>query len=70
MVSGPGPRGDAAPATLRLAEVMALRGPLSELLVPLGLDPLTVSDDETIFGRLLDELNLPGYVSEGLPALF
>jgi len=61
---------EAEPATLRLAEVMALREPLSELLVPLSLDPLTVADDRTFFGRLLDEPNLPGYVSSGLPALF
>jgi cytosine/adenosine deaminase-related metal-dependent hydrolase len=57
-------------ANLRLAEVVALRGPLSELLVPLSLDPLTVSDDNAFFGRLLDEPNLPNFVSEGLPALF
>jgi hypothetical protein len=49
---------------------MALREPLSELLVPLSLDPLTVSDDGALFRRLLDEPNLPDYVSEGLPALF
>src|ERR671913_28391 len=63
-----GPAGE--PTVLRLAEVMALREPLSELLVPLSLDPLTVSDDGALFGRLLDEPNLPDYVSEGLPALF
>ena len=61
---------EAEPATLRLAEVMALREPLSELLVSLTLDPLTVSDDKTFFGRLLDEPNVPDYVSEGLPDLF
>ena len=56
------------PTALRLAEIMALREPLSELLIPLSLDPLTVSDHAAFFGRLLDEPNLPDYISEGLPA--
>jgi cytosine/adenosine deaminase-related metal-dependent hydrolase len=55
---------------LRLAEVMAARGPLSELLIPLRLDPLTVPDDSAFFGRLGEESNLPDYVSERLPGLF
>jgi hypothetical protein len=56
------------PTALRLAEIMALREPLSELLILLSLDHLTVSDDAAFFGRLLDEPNLPDYISEGLPA--
>src|SRR5215211_1818153 len=54
----------------RLAEVMAAPLALSELLIPLDLDPPTVSDDGAFFGRLVEEPNLPGFVSEGLPALF
>jgi 5-methylthioadenosine/S-adenosylhomocysteine deaminase len=54
----------------RLAEIMALQVPLSELLMPLHLDPLTVSDDRAFFGRLVEQSNLPDYVSERLPALF
>ena len=54
----------------RLAEVMVASQALSELLIPLELDPPTVSDDRAFFGRLSEETNLPEYVSEGLPALF
>jgi hypothetical protein len=49
---------------------MALQAPLSELLIPLHLDPLTVSDDRAFFGRLVEQSNLPDYDSERLPALF
>jgi 5-methylthioadenosine/S-adenosylhomocysteine deaminase len=54
----------------RLAEVVAARQALSELLVPLELDPPTVSDDGGFFGRLAEEPNLPDYVGERLPTLF
>jgi cytosine/adenosine deaminase-related metal-dependent hydrolase len=54
----------------RLAEVMAARQTLSELLIPLDLDPPTVSDDGAFLGRLVEQSNLPGFVSEGLPDLF
>ena len=64
-----GPEG--GPATPRLAEVQAQAAqPLSGLLGPLGLDPLTVADDEAFFERLGSERNLPDYVKAGLPALF
>jgi hypothetical protein len=49
---------------------MALQVPLSGLLIPLHLDPLTVSDDGTFFGRLVEESNLPDYLNERLPGLF
>src|SRR5215210_1310569 len=55
---------------LRLTEIMAISVRLSELLIPLQLDPPTVSDDSAFFGRLADESNLPDYVSDGLPTLF
>ncbi|MBA2781801.1 MAG: amidohydrolase family protein [Actinomycetota bacterium] len=64
--SGPA-EGSTAP---RLAEIMALQVPLSGLLIPLHLDPLTVSDDGTFFGRLVEESNLPDYLNERLPGLF
>jgi hypothetical protein len=44
--------------------------PLSELLIPLQLDPPTVSDDRAFFDRLAEEPNLPDYVSEDLPGSF
>jgi 5-methylthioadenosine/S-adenosylhomocysteine deaminase len=55
---------------LRLAEVMTLQVSLSELLIPLQLDPPTVPDDSAFFRRLDEESNLPGYVSERLPGLY
>ena len=63
-----GPAGQ--PTAPRLVEIMALQAPLSGLLIPLHLDPLTISDDSAFFGRLAEESNLPDYVSERLPALF
>jgi 5-methylthioadenosine/S-adenosylhomocysteine deaminase len=54
----------------RLAELMAVAVPLSELLIPLQLDPPTVSDDRAFFDRLAEQPNLPDYVSEGLPGSF
>jgi hypothetical protein len=44
--------------------------PLSQVLVPLDLDPLSVADDTTFFDRLLKQSNLPGYIKQGLPALY
>jgi 5-methylthioadenosine/S-adenosylhomocysteine deaminase len=67
------PRFSADPAvesTGRLAELMAVSVPLSELLIPLQLDPPTVSDDRAFFDRLAEEPNLPDYVSEDLPGSF
>ena len=60
-------------STPRLAEFQAeaqAAQPLSQLLGPLGLDPLTVADDETFVERLGEQRNLPDYVKEGLPELF
>ncbi len=59
-------------STPRLAEVQAeaqAARPLSQLLGPLELDPLTVADDETFVERLGKQRNLPDYVKEGLPEL-
>src|SRR5215208_7866809 len=67
------PRFSADPAvesTGRLADLMAVSVPLSELLIPLQLDPPTVADDRSFFDRLAEEPNLPDYVSEDLPGSF
>ncbi len=58
------------PVAPRLAHIMAVRTPLSQLLGPLELDPLTVADDRDFTERLSKQRNLPGYVKKGLPALF
>ena len=49
---------------------LALATPLSELLEPLELDPLTVADDQSFLERLIDQPNLPEYVKRELPLLY
>lgn len=44
--------------------------PLSKLLGPLKLDPLTVADDSTFLDRLRQQRNLPDYIKDGLPSLY
>jgi cytosine/adenosine deaminase-related metal-dependent hydrolase len=44
--------------------------PLSELLAPRELDPLTVADDPHYLHTMADQPNLPEYVKRGLPGLY
>jgi len=44
--------------------------PLSELLEPLALDPLTVVDDRNFLDRVGQQTNLPDFIKEGLPELY
>jgi len=44
--------------------------PLSKLLGPLKLDPLTVADDSTFLDRLRQQRNLPDFIKDGLPSLY
>ena len=44
--------------------------PLSEIVVPLDLDPLTVADDATFFARIDKQINLPDFVKTGLKTLY
>jgi hypothetical protein len=44
--------------------------PLSQILVSLELDPLTVVDDPRYFERLAPQLNLPQYVKDGLAKFY
>lgn len=44
--------------------------PLSEIVVPLKLDPLTVADDSTFLDRIENQINLPNYVKTGLKTLY
>lgn len=44
--------------------------PLSEIVEPLELDPLTVADDPDFLVTIEDEDNLPKYVKEGLKKLY
>jgi hypothetical protein len=49
--------------------VLAAR-PLSELLTPIALDPITESDDGSFLEHIADEMNLPARIKEGLPDLY
>ena len=44
--------------------------PLSELLEPVSLDPLTVADEDGYFERLASQPNLPDYIKMGLAPLY
>ena len=49
---------------------VAAAEPLSQILVPLELDPLTVVDDDRFFERLAAQPNLPDYVKTGLASMY
>jgi 5-methylthioadenosine/S-adenosylhomocysteine deaminase len=51
------------------AAVRAL-APLSTVLEPMELDPLTVADDEKFLDRIAAEKNLPAYLRTGLAELY
>jgi 5-methylthioadenosine/S-adenosylhomocysteine deaminase len=44
--------------------------PISSLLSPIQLDPLTVADDSGWLDAVSHEMNLPDYVAPGLRALY
>ena len=44
--------------------------PLSQILQPLELDPLSVVDDPDFLAALATQRNLPQFVKDSLPALF
>jgi 5-methylthioadenosine/S-adenosylhomocysteine deaminase len=44
--------------------------PISSLLSPIALDPLTVADDPGWLDRVAHEMNLPGYLAPGLRSLY
>ncbi len=44
--------------------------PLSDILEPVKLDPLTVVDDPQFFDLLQRQPNLPDYIKQGLPGLY
>jgi hypothetical protein len=49
---------------------LAAAPPLSEVLEPMELDPLTVADDDEFFDRLAGAPNLPEFVVRELPPLY
>ena len=62
----PGPDGDLT----AMMDGFAAATPLSDLLVPLTLDPLTVFDDDHFVETLAAEKNLPKEVADHVPDLF
>ena len=50
--------------------VAAAAKPLSQILEPLELDPLSVVDDPDFLPALSTEQNLPQFVKDGLPLLY
>ncbi len=44
--------------------------PLSQVLQPLHLDPLSVADDTAFIDRLQKQMNLPSYIKQGLWTLY
>lgn len=53
-----------------LAAPAAASKPLSEILDPVELDPLTVVDDDEYLTRLATQRNLPEGISDGLKACY
>jgi cytosine/adenosine deaminase-related metal-dependent hydrolase len=49
---------------------VVLGAPLSDILEPMELDPLTVVDDSAYWARLADSPNLPEYLLAELPPLY
>jgi hypothetical protein len=44
--------------------------PLSEILKPVKLDPLTVADDDKFLSLMTQQPNVPGPVKNGLSGLY
>jgi hypothetical protein len=54
----------------RLVATRAAAPPLSAILGPVDLDPLTVADDPAFLRRIAAEPNVPSEIREGLAALY
>jgi hypothetical protein len=50
--------------------MLAAGTPLSDLLVPLTLDPLTVGDDSRFLDLLAKDRNLPKLIADQIPNLY
>lgn len=59
-----------APTGSTVREPSAVAAPISSLLTPIDLDPLTVADDSGFREHVAAEMNLPEYMAPGLFALY
>ncbi len=64
----PGP--DGLPTAELTVDLALAAQPLSELLEPIGLDPISVSDDGPFFAHVAAEMNVPDRIKEGLSDLY
>lgn len=62
--------GGAITGPLERAAAPGQTRPISSLLEPIGLDPLTVADEANWLDRVSAEINLPAYLVPGLRALY
>jgi len=66
-----GPRDFTGPARVsRRAALAAAAVPLSQLLKPIDLDPLTVADDSDFLSLMKDQPNVPDAIRNALPDLY
>ena len=56
--------------TDRTSPTAALSAPLSTILKPVDLDPLTVADDEKFLEKIAQQLNLQTPLKAGLQGLY
>jgi len=66
----PSKRGRGLTGPARHAVAAKAAQPLSTILQPLKLDPLTVADDPDFLPSLATQKNLPQFVKDGLPGLY
>jgi 5-methylthioadenosine/S-adenosylhomocysteine deaminase len=66
----PSKRGRGLTGPARHAVTAKAAQPLSTILQPLKLDPLTVADDPDFLPSLATQKNLPQFVKDGLPGLY
>ena len=66
----PSRRGGGLTGPTRRLAAAAVAMPLSQLLKPLKLDPLTVVDDPDFLAGMATQKNLPQFVKDGLPRLY
>lgn len=64
----PGP--DGLPTAELAFDVALAARPLSQLLEPIELDPITVTDDGSFLQNVAEQMNLPASIKEGLPELY